>query len=516
MRLGFVSFVLGTNSARRLVISRRLRRIAGFFKLPVRSPLSGQCCPPIHACPSSEIHSSVPPWSHVVRDQSVRYVAHQPSEALVLIGPKVCDLCYAKKIKCDLGKPSCANCIVYDVQCTHSAASRGQASGQPALGPSGEGQLSGQTQSSQLEPAPESSSQHHAQHGLPDLPLWSEVQSLVEEYLNGCNLIVPMLNSADVRVAYANWCARPEDRDAITWAQLNVVLALAFKTGLTGSISTSQKVFSHINNAQSVLSDLLACDVSLSTVRVVVGMVMLFQTMPDLRPATLLIATALRLAHELEMHTRSSHGPDPVLNAERDRVFWAAYLLDKDIGLRIRQPSIQLDADIDLDLPSVEPWDGAGFIFTADGQHSLHYFRERVRLSRIQGAVYDGIWSVRARKLAEDRRAENKATVEHALAEWEQSVPWAFGPGIFTQTAPVQVQGHLVKMHYEHASCLAFANGVDGFDLDSLRHICEEVARGVGLPLSLRRVPWSDLAGKIRQPMADFVIIPTQNAGLVW
>ena len=308
--------------------------------------------------------------------------------------------------------------------------------------------------------------------------------------------------------------SRPEDRDAFTWTQINVVLAIAHRSGSPGSIGTPLEVSSYINNAQSVLSDLIAGEVDLSTIRVLVGMVLLFQTMPDLRPATLLIASALRLAHELELHTRTSHGPDPIINAQRDRVFWAAYLLDKEISLRVRQPSVQLDADIDLDLPSLEPWDGAGFIFTLDGQHTYHYFREQVRLSRIVGCLYDGLWSVRARRLSEDQRAQNKATVQSALIEWGQSIPWAFKPGNYPRTVSADVHGHFVKLYYEQAACLAYINGVDGLDLDKMRQLLGEVLQHQDTVLS--SVPWAYLAELFRQRLEDFVVIPMRNTGLIW
>lgn len=80
-------------------------------------------------------------------------------------------------------------------------------------------------------------------------------------------------------------------------------------------------------------------DAELLHVQVLIGMVILFQGTRDLKPATMLIAIALRLAHELGLHTRRSVGYlDATQVLERDRVFWIAYILDRDISLRTNRP----------------------------------------------------------------------------------------------------------------------------------------------------------------------------------
>ncbi|KAK7750380.1 hypothetical protein SLS62_007679 [Diatrype stigma] len=142
----------------------------------------------------------------------------------------------------------------------------------------------------------------------------------------------------------------------------------------------------YLNNAQSVLTEITMRDTDLVNVQVLVGMAMVFWTAENFVPALMLIGTALRLAHKLGLHTRRSskyHSPTSAL--QRSRVFWMAYILDKDISLQTMLPPVQLDSDIDLDLPPFEAEkDLLGFIFAADGHTKMNYFRARVELARIQ------------------------------------------------------------------------------------------------------------------------------------
>ncbi|KAB5559622.1 hypothetical protein GE09DRAFT_1113621 [Coniochaeta sp. 2T2.1] len=96
-------------------------------------------------------------------------------------------------------------------------------------------------------------------------------------------------------------------------------------------------------------------------------MVMLFQGTQDIKPVTILIEIALRLAHELRLHARR------------------AEFLETDISMRTSRPPVQREADIDLEWPSLEPEDGAGNVTDADVIFQFNFLRCRVRLARIQG-----------------------------------------------------------------------------------------------------------------------------------
>ena len=139
----------------------------------------------------------------------------------------------------------------------------------------------------------------------------------------------------------------------------------------------------------------------------------------------------MRLAHKLGLHSRASSAHlDAVLARQRARVFWLAYILDKDLSMRSKQPSIQLDDDIDLDLPSPKfaaaderqmgddddaVGIGAGIITTADGAAKMNYFVTRIQLAVVEGGVYDYLYSTRSQKRSPEERSRALESVASAL-----------------------------------------------------------------------------------------------------
>ena len=351
------------------------------------------------------------------------------------------------------------------------------------------------------------------------IPLWHETQDVVHTFLQTFNWVLPLFDTQEVLDKFAGWYAQPLSHDVATWAELNVVLALAY--GITGhdDVASASAVSRHLNNAQSVVSTLLAAEANLSTVRTLVGIAIVFQATANLRPATLIIGTALRIAHQLGLHTRRTHGPDSAINTQRDRVFWMAYLVDKDISIRARQPSVQLDADVDIDLPTEDgevrsalgdSSDIPGYIFTADRQSRFNIFGARLRLARIQGAVYDHLWSARAENLTPDRRGENLLDLKQMLIEWESSIPPVFRTGTFRRHVPREAYRYLIIMNYSFLSCLALMYDLDGSRQPKAKEVIASTEMGVPptyCPL---------LADRYRQGMADFMALRVRDSSFVW
>ncbi|KAK7425316.1 hypothetical protein QQZ08_008213 [Neonectria magnoliae] len=366
---------------------------------------------------------------------------------------QACDLCYNKRIKCDSAKPRCAHCVVYDVKCTYAAASRKVVSRKQGAR-NKEDTEALQSRLDRLEAhlkflqdkvdrleslTPQDAATHQASvamsedvglsedsntHGSMNLPPLEEVLPIIEKYLATFNSILPLFHPKTLLHSVKQWYWHPRQRDHITWAAINVALALAQRQSDRSESVPNKSIAEYLDNAQSVLTQVIMSDIDLVNVQVLVGLVMLFQGTQNLRPPMILIATALRLAHKLGLHTRkSSVHLDGAEALQRDRVFWIAYILDKDLSVRTKQPPIQLDADIDLDLPPEEPAsdDDMGFFFTADGRSRMNFFRARVQLAQIQGGVYDCLYSARSQDLTADERAQNAMRIRVKLIRGTQN-----------------------------------------------------------------------------------------------
>jgi hypothetical protein len=83
-----------------------------------------------------------------------------------------------------------------------------------------------------------------------------------------------------------------------------------------------------MSNVQSVTTELMAWSGDILGLQVLLGMVILFQGTTNPQLAIVLIGSAIRLAQSMGLpSTRASD--DPNESAQRRRVFWIAYILDK-------------------------------------------------------------------------------------------------------------------------------------------------------------------------------------------
>ncbi|KAK7402889.1 hypothetical protein QQX98_011374 [Neonectria punicea] len=97
------------------------------------------------------------------------------------------------------------------------------------------------------------------------------------------------------------------------------------------------------------------------------------------------------------------HSPAAALN--RRRIFWIAYILDRDLALRAKAPCAQLDSETDIEIPEEDPEDGIGIFYSPQGNVRFNYFRTRVQLAFIQGKAHDILYSRRAQNLTQQRLA---------------------------------------------------------------------------------------------------------------
>ncbi|KAI0176331.1 fungal-specific transcription factor domain-containing protein [Hypoxylon sp. FL1284] len=433
---------------------------------------------------------------------------------------KACDLCYRRKIKCDGEKPRCSSCVVHKSDCTFNAASRKTPSRkQAAIQRQRQGsdlqsrveslelQLSavlsklerlegGQETSSSITPAyrQDAAALPSQTPGLSDLPPFQEVLLIVERYLASFNAVLPLFHPATLLHTVKDWYQNPRSRDPVTWAVINVVLALGHHTSSPGEWPPKGKRAVYLNNTLSVLSDIIMRETELVHVQIVLGLAVILWSAVESGPALILIGTALRLAHSLGLHTRkSSEHCSPTLALQRRQVFWMAYILDRDISLQAKLAPVQLDNDIDLDLPPSEAEDNlAGFIFAADGHTKINYFRTRIELARIQGEAYDCVYSVSAQNRNSRERAESVARVLGSLNDWGSRIPPGFHAVTLTQSCYPDLSRYFCILYSARLSCLAllsFGSPSDSFHYSEWMQRLQEYGGKVATGQVIARAP---------------------------
>ncbi|OHW96199.1 fungal specific transcription factor domain-containing protein [Colletotrichum incanum] len=478
---------------------------------------------------------------------------------------KACDLCYHKKIKCDGNQPRCSGCKLYNSDCTYTGPTRATAvkSNQHKKIEMLEARLAqleaqnghrhplsqttqdlavkfievgSQSQASEEErlwalhagssfnDSPTSStgqsSSTSQEANIKILPSLRHVLPTVEDYFQNSNRVLPLFEKENFMKMLRSWYAYPAHRKPDAWAAVNVVLALANRHSYASSFEETQNMQRYINNVQSVLNQLVINEPSLLALQIVLGLVLVFHGSSDQGPASIMIATAMRLAQTLKLHTNAEDGKfEPAQALQRTRVFWIAFILDRDLAMRTSQPPIHQDSDIDVELPNLTPFDNAGLIFSFSGQ-VFNYFRSRVQLAYIEGKLYSMLMSVRALKLPEHERGQNTLRIRKMLENWQKAIPTDFQPHLVARTVSTEYLRYLSLMHYTHLQLVATTHHADSHHMEWMQEILNCSKRQ---SLSVRsdlaaRLPscWDKLVTQARTCMHLYAATPEKDSALTW
>lgn len=247
--------------------------------------------------------------------------------------------------------------------------------------------------------------------------------SLVEKSFQGFHSAYPLFDKARFMSVVDSLDTSVHDPGR--WACLNVILALApqFQHGAPQDMNEDFETGGYFQNAFALVGQLMTMHVTLWSVQALLGMALVIEGTPNQGPLSLLVAAAMKLAHRIGLHRRCQN---PDISAaeieERKRVFWIAYSLEKDLSLRMGQPSAQDDDDMDVELPS-EIESSLNF---ANGTTSMNFFNFRARLAMIQGQIYKRLYSVKATRQAVADRFVAASELEAMLQSWRASVPVEF------------------------------------------------------------------------------------------
>ena len=355
------------------------------------------------------------------------------------------------------------------------------------------------------------------------LPPLEQVLTAAESYLATLNVILPLFDPDRLLRLINDWYCYPNQRQTTTWAAINVILALSYRQMPLDESTLHESAALYLNSAQVVLSEVIMGDAGLINVQILVGMVILFQGTQDLKPAATLIAVAIRLVHQLGLHTRASTEflSDSQVK-ERDRVFWIAFVLDRDISLRIKQPPILHEKDIYLEWPSAEPDDGTGIVMSADGTAGFNFLRHRVRLAQIQGQVLHFMTSAHAGTLIDDERDDRAARLNLTLDEWIASVPPPFRPNSVLQAGETRLCRSFAVLYSTHLSCRVLVCQTHAMEtrwMRSLKSFGQTVTQGYGLPLPIptrSSQQWQKLVSEARDFMRLFCGVEPRDPAFTW
>jgi hypothetical protein len=353
-----------------------------------------------------------------------------------------------------------------------------------------------------------------------ELPRRQRVVSAVDKYLTTLNSILPLFSPQKLLRCIDMWYDHPSQRDSSTWAAINVILALVHRQASPNDVISDNNGMDFLNNAHSVLNEVMVGSSKLVDIQTLAGMVLLLQGTSNLKPATTLLAIAFRLAHELRLHTRSNSEQLDMSEAlERDRVFWVLFILDRDIAIRTQLPPIQSMAGIGIDYPSTAPEDRAGLVYTADGNSSFNFFLSRVELARIQGEVYEAVQSMSSSSRVSHERLENTQRLHRELDDWYARVPLPFRPNAIMQAGELNLSRAFGVLYSSHLACrssVCQAHVMDSRWLQSVHDFGRLSAQGGLVAPQQTQTGWQELIQESRMYMKLFMSIEQKDPAFIW
>ncbi|KOC18004.1 fungal specific transcription factor domain protein [Aspergillus flavus AF70] len=305
---------------------------------------------------------------------------------------------------------------------------------------------------------PEIFSDIFARRVFKPLPPKEEALSLFRDFFENFNCMFPLFHEPTFMHLVERQYSRDPYEGSGWWASINVVLAIAHRLRVMSNLvpqEEDKKAWLYLKNAMGVLTELTMRNTDLLSVQALLGMSLFLQGTPNPQPSFFLVAAAIRLSHSIGLHKRGSgFGLNPVEVEQRKRVFWIAYLLDKDICLRSGRPPVQDDDDMNVELPSEDPPDNIGNVPLSDGKGKFNLFRTLCRFATIESKVYKRLYSAKASKQSDGELLNTIGELDRELEEWKDSIPIDFRPEHEIKASHTPLILHVVVLHFSYYNCL--------------------------------------------------------------
>ncbi|KAI0021928.1 N-terminal binuclear Zn cluster-containing protein [Xylariomycetidae sp. FL0641] len=290
------------------------------------------------------------------------------------------------------------------------------------------------------------------------LPPKPEALSLLKDYFENFNCIFPLFHQPTFMHLVERQYSSDPYQGSGWWASLNCVFAIAHRLRVMSNLvpqEEDEKAWAYIKNAMGVFSELTMRNTDLLSVQALLGMALFMQGTPNPQPSFLLIAAAIRLSHSIGLHKRGTgFNLNPIEIEQRKRVFWIAYMLDKDLCLRSGRPPAQDDDDMNVELPDADPDDHIGNIPLANGKGKMNLFRVMCELAVIESKIYKRLYSTKATRLSDGELLHTIGELDKELENWKDSIDIDYRPEHEINASHTPLILHIAMLHFSYYNAL--------------------------------------------------------------
>lgn len=296
------------------------------------------------------------------------------------------------------------------------------------------------------------------------LPSQADCLSLLRDFFDQFNQMFPLFHEPTFLHLVTRQYSNDPYKGSGWWASLNVALATAYRlrtvAGSDRSGEGNDHAWGYLKNAMAVSTELIVRNTDLFSVQALLGLALFLRGTSNPQPGFAFMSAGIRLAHSIGLHKQGGvFNFNRAESEQRNRVFWIAYLLDKDMSLRSGMSPLQDDDDMNINLPMEDPPDQVGTIFINQEGHqgpkiSINFFRLICRFARIQSMVYKHLYSVKSSRKSDNDLLTTIERLESQLQAWKMSIPLSIRPDHDIEAKSTPVVLHAVTLHFAYYSCV--------------------------------------------------------------
>lgn len=173
----------------------------------------------------------------------------------------------------------------------------------------------------------------------------------------------------------------------------------------------------------------------------------------DPQSASNLIGMAVKMIYGLKLHLPSNRTVHYHTRHHHERIFWIAYIIDRDLSLITSEPYLLRDDEIGLNIKDIMCSEGTGNVRN-DYYDTIEILEPRAELAQIQGKLYDLVRSLKASKFSLTQKRSVEERLYRMLREWHKHL---YEPRIDKNMYPGKPEELESRSHRLHEALLHLA-----------------------------------------------------------
>ncbi|WXC52412.1 hypothetical protein QX201_012069 [Fusarium graminearum] len=173
----------------------------------------------------------------------------------------------------------------------------------------------------------------------------------------------------------------------------------------------------------------------------------------DPQSASNLIGMAVKMIYGLKLHLPSNRTVHYHTRHHHERIFWIAYIIDRDLSLITSEPYLLRDDEIGLNIKDIMCSEGTGNVRN-DYYETIEILEPRAELAQIQGKLYDLVRSLKASKFSLTQKRSVEERLYRMLREWHKHL---YEPRIDKNMYPGKPEELESRSHRLHEALLHLA-----------------------------------------------------------